>query len=605
MQNAFCKKPLWEVSTELAAVAMGRSPADMVIRDARLVNVCTREILEHTEVAIAQGRIALVGDAAHCVGENTAVLDAKGAYIAPGFLDGHMHIESSMMTVGEYARAVVPHGTVGVYADPHEICNVFGKRGVELIIEDSLRAPLKAMITVPSCVPAVPGFEDAGAEITSADVREMMSWDRVVGLGEMMNFPGVVFGDAEVHAKLGETLQAGKCVTGHFSMPDGGNLLQAYVASGVRCCHESTTARDALAKMRLGMYAMLREGSAWHDLHEASGALKELADSRFAVLISDDTHPDTLLELGHMDHILRRAVQEGIDPISALQMVTINCAQCFGMDGELGSIAPGKCADIVFLEGGLAEFNVTKVIIDGELVAEDGRMSKETEEFAYPAWARESMRLPFPITAQSFRIAAPCQDGLVKTRVVEVIPNKVGNIEHVMELVAQNGQVQADAVRDIIKTFVFERHNRTGTFGCGFIKGFGIQRGAVAQTVAHDAHNLLVAGVSDEDMALAANTLIDCGGGFCVAAGGKVLALVPLPVAGLISDCGAEELSAQVKALEAAWKALGCGINSPFMTLALASLACLPELRITNRGLVDCRTFEMTALFAPFHMAAS
>jgi len=403
-------------------------------------------------------------------------------------------------------------------------------------------------------------------------------------------------GDADVHVKLGETLKAGKCVTGHFSMPDGGNMLQAYIASGVRCCHESTTARDALAKMRLGMYAMLREGSAWHDLHEAAGALKELEDSRFAVLISDDTHPDTLIEHGHMDHILRRAVEEGIAPISALQMVTINCAQCFGMDGELGSIAPGKCADIVFLEGELAAFNVTRVIIDGKLVAEDGLLLEQPQAFEYPAWARESMRLA-PVTAESFRIAAPSENDQVNTRVIEVIPNRVGNIERVMKLDVKDGQVQADASRDISKAFVFERHSGAGTFGHGFVTGFGIRRGAVAQTVAHDAHNLLVAGVSDGDMALAANTLIECGGGFCAALDGEVLALVPLPVAGLISDLGAQSLSEQVKALEAAWKTLGCGINAPYMTLALTSLACLPELRITNRGLVDCRTFEMTKLF--------
>jgi len=596
MQNAFCKKPLWEVSAQLAGVAMGRAPADMVIRDARLVNVCTREILEHTDVAIAQGRVALVGNAAHCVGDGTIVIDAKGAYIAPGFLDGHMHIESSMMTPRAYARAVVPHGTTGVYADPHEICNVFGQKGVELIIEDSLGAPLKAMVTVPSCVPAVPGFEDAGAEVTAADVGGMMAWERVVGLGEMMNFPGVFMGDAEVHAKLGETLKAGKCVTGHFSMPDGGNMLQAYIASGVRCCHESTTARDALAKMRMGMYAMLREGSAWHDLHEAAGALKEISDSRFCVLISDDTHPDTLIENGHMDHILRRAVAEGIDPVSALQMVTINCAQCFGMDGELGSVAPGKCADIVFLEGELATFNVTKVIIDGALVAENGELLEPPEAYEYPAWVRESMRLS-PVTAESFRIAAPIENGQVNARVIEVIPNRVGNIERIMKLDVNKGQVEADAARDILKAFVFERHHGTGTVGHGFVTGFGITRGAVAQTVAHDAHNLLVAGVSDADMALAANALIDCGGGFCVALDGEVLALVPLPVAGLVSDCGAPSLSEQVKALDGAWKALGCGINSPYMTFALTSLACLPELRVTNRGLVDCCTFEMTELF--------
>lgn len=319
--NHFCKTPLWECTRTLSAVAMGRLPAETVIRDGNLVNVCTHEILPHTDVAIHSGRIALVGDASGCIGPETRVVDAGGKYLLPGLLDGHIHVESSMLSVGEYARTVIPHGTVGIYYDPHEICNVLGLDGVALMERDAARTPLKAMLTVPSCVPAMPGFEDSGAVVTARDIARQMQRETVVGLGEMMNFPGILQGEAEPHAIVAETLKAGKTVTGHYAAPETGQGLNAYIAAGACCCHESTRAEDALAKMRLGMYAMLREGSAWRDLHEVGRAiLEQTVDTRFAVLVSDDAHPATLLRQGHMDHILRRAVEEGIDPITAVQM---------------------------------------------------------------------------------------------------------------------------------------------------------------------------------------------------------------------------------------------------------------------------------------------
>ena len=384
MINKFCKSPLWEVSRELVDVSQGRKPADVVITNANLINVCTGEILPGVDVAAACGRIALVGDAVHCIGENTRVIDAAGQYLAPGFLDGHIHVESSMLSVGEYAKAVIPHGTTGIYMDPHEICNVLGLQGVECMMEDAGRAPLKTMMTTPSCVPAVPGFEDTGACVGPEDVAETMKWDCTVGLGEMMNFPGILSSDEQTHRIVGETLKAGKIVTGHYSMPETGKGLNGYAAAGNRCCHESTRAEDALAKMRLGIYAMLREGSAWHDLHEVAKSITEhKIDSRFGVLVSDDTHPHTLISQGHMDHIVRRAVEEGIDPVTAIQMVTINCAQCFQMDHDLGSITPGKCADMVFLDN-LTDLNVIRVMIDGAVVSEDGKMLEELPDYRYP-----------------------------------------------------------------------------------------------------------------------------------------------------------------------------------------------------------------------------
>lgn len=600
MINNFCKKPLWECSKTLAAVAQGQKPADVVIRDAKLVNVCTAEIQEGIDVAIAQGRIAYLGSAEHCIGESTQVIDAQGQYIAPGFLDGHIHVESSMMGVGEYARAVVPHGTTGIYMDPHEICNVLGLDGVKVMDEDAHRTPLKTMITTPSCVPAVPGFEDTGSFVGPEDVAETMSWPSVVGLGEMMNFPGILGGTDHAHGEVGATLEAGKIVTGHYSMPETDRGLNAYIASGVRCCHESTRAEDALAKMRFGMYAMLRYGSAWKDLPVLAEAVTgNDIDTRYAVLVSDDTHPHTLVADGHLDHIVRTAVELGIDPVTAIQMVTINCAQCFQMDHDLGSIAPGKCADIVFLDN-LEDLRVTRVLIDGDVVAEDGKPTFDLEPFVFPAWVTHSMHLGLDITPETFAVPVPegASNTAARIRTIEVIPGKVGTFETHVDLPVIEELLESDTGLDVLKTFVFERHHETGTFGYGFVKGFGIKRGAMASTVAHDAHNLLVVGTNDDDMALAANTLASCGGGMAVVADGEILGLVELPIAGLMDALPAEELSAKVHALEGAWEKIGCTMPSPFMTMALIPLACLPELRLTNRGLVDCTTFQFASLLA-------
>jgi adenine deaminase len=596
----------------LAAVAQGRQPADTVITGARLVNVCTHEIEEGIDIALSEGRIAYVGaSAAQCIGADTQVIEAEGAYVAPGFLDGHIHVESSMLGVGEYARAVIPHGTVGIYMDPHEICNVLGLEGVRIMDADAQRTPLKAMITTPSCVPAVPGFEDTGASIGPEDIAASMAWPSVVGLGEMMNFPGILMGSEQAHGEVAATLASDKVVTGHYSMPETDRGLNAYIASGIRCCHESTRAEDALAKMRLGMYAMIREGSAWRDLHEVITAITQggadgapLADTRFACLISDDTHPHTLVIDGHLDHLVRRAVAEGVDPISAIQMVTINTATCFRMDHELGSVTPGKCADLVFLDG-LDTLRVTRVLIDGAVVAEAGRITFDLPSFEYPEWVTHSMHLRDGITAASFVVGAQnggCVDAeRVEVRVIEVIPQKVGTYERHLWLPVVEGRLESDLAQDVLKTFVFERHHATGSFGVGFTKGFGIKSGALASTVAHDAHNLLVMGTNDADMALAANTLIASGGGMAVVQDGLVLGHVPLPIAGLMNDKSVQEMSGLVAHLQAAWEQIGCTFDAPFHTMALIPLACLPELRLTNRGLVDCTAFQSV----PLEVAAS
>ena len=340
------------------------------------------------------------------------------------------------------------------------------------------------------------------------------------------------------------------------------------------------------------MYVQLREGSAWHDLEEVGKAVtKHSVESRFACLVSDDSHPHTLVSSGHLDHIVARAIEDGIDAVTAIQMVTLNTAECYGLSLELGSIAPCKCADMVLISD-LEKCGVDEVFIDGELVAKGGKALFERKKYSYPEEYRHSINLD-KVDESAFKIAA---DGNVRVHVIEVIPAKTSTIDKIVEMTAQNGELKADPAHDIMKACVFERHHRTGNVGKGFITGFGIKDGPLAQTVAHDAHNLLVVGTNYSDMALAVNTLIECGGGLVAVKDGKIIGLVELPVAGLMNDVSVEEMEEKVKVLENAWKELGCALPSPFMTMSIVSLACLPEVRITDRGLVDCRTFKFLDL---------
>ncbi|MGB5986932.1 MAG: adenine deaminase [Desulfobacterales bacterium] len=583
--------PLHEITRELSDVAMGRRPAEMVVQNGRLINVNTHEIQDGLDVAIYKGRIALVGDAAHCVGAATEIIDAAGLYLAPGFMDGHIHVESSMLTVSQYSNTVVPHGTSAIVMDPHEIANVLGLKGMKLMMEEAEQVPLRVFATVPSCVPAAPGFEDAGAVIGPAEIAEALEWKGVAGLGELMNFPGVAHSVPEVHQEIEVTLKAGKPVTGHFAAPETGAMLNAYVAAGVRSCHESVSAREALAKMRLGMYAKIREGSAWHDLKAVIRAVTEgQVSSRFVILVSDDTHPDTLIKLGHLDHIVKRAIEEGVNPITAIQMVTLNPAECFQMTRDYGSISPSKVADMVLLSD-LTQVKVAKVIIGGELVAENGEMRSPQPPVTYPAWSKDTVHLGKTLSRADFQLPAPGERAEVRVMVIEEA--KVGTGHKTALLPALDGNLPADPAQDIAKVALFERHHATGTRGLGFVQGFGLKSGAVASTVAHDSHNLLIVGMNEDDMAFAGNQLAQAGGGMIVVRDGQVLALLTLSVAGLLTDRPVQEVQEQVEKLDAAWKALGCRLVSPFMTMALLGLPVIPELRISNRGLVDTVKFEM------------
>lgn len=588
---------LSEVSQWLVDVAMGRKYADLVIQKARLVNVHTAEILPNVDVAVACGRIAFMGDAGHTIGPGTAVIDASGMTLVPGFLDGHIHVESSMVNVSGFAQAVLPHGTTAIFMDPHEIANVLGLEGIRLMHEEGQDVPLRVFTTVPACVPAAPGLEDAGAVIGPTEVREALTWDGVVGLGEMMNFPGVIANEPAVRAIIKEALDAGKVVTGHYAMPTHGFGLQAYIAAGITSCHESVNKDDVLAKLRSGMFAMLREGSAWHDVKETMRAITEHnIDSSSCILCSDDTHPDTLLERGHLNYVVLRAIQEGVNPIRAIQMVTINTARYFKVDNELGSIAPGKYADMLLLSD-LARVKVEQVFIAGVSVAKKGKMLLKLPARNYPEFVRNSVRLAKPLTEAEFLVKAPIYNGNVIVRVILIEEAKVGTKELLLSVDVKNGIVAAEPKRDLAKVAVFERHSGGGARALGFVSGFGFSAGAVASTVAHDSHNLLIVGTNDADMAMAGNILAEHGGGMVAVSAGKVLALVELPVAGLMSDRPVKEVAAAVSSLAKAWKILGCALVSPFMTMALLSLPVIPELRLTNRGLIDVAAFSFVSLF--------
>ncbi len=594
-----------ESSQQLAAVARGDKAPDTVIENGTLVNVHTAELQEDVTVYLTAGRIARVVPSTESIDipDGTERIDADGQYLAPGFIDTHVHYESSMVTATGFCRGVVPTGTTAAFMDPHEIGNVLGLAGIRAMLDEAADLPLKTFCTIPSCVPAAPGFEDAGAEIDAEDIEQALEWDDVVALGEMMNYPGVISGDDAVHDKLAATYRAGVPATGHYASRDRGAPLDAFVASGITACHESVRREEVLAKLRRGVWTQLRQGSAWKDIPETIKAITETSvDTRHLLLVTDDTHPDTITEKGHLDRVLRVAIANGLDPITAIQAVTLNAAEYYNVDGDLGALSPGKIADIVFLDD-LATVSVDRVMVNGTLVAADGEwiesvdvgLPQEEEhtksvQSQYPDEMMNTVHLQPPEPA-AFEVTTDQDRDTVTATAMGIIENQVGTTREEVTLPVNDGLVEL--TEGVSKMAVFERHGGDESVGLGFVTGFGFEAGAVASTVAHDSHNLLVVGNSDEAMATAAQRLVDIDGGWvAVDDDGKVLAEVPLPVAGLMSDQPIDEVSAQVKELEKAFETLGCTIESPFMTMSLLPLAVIPELRLTNRGLVDTVNFD-------------
>ncbi|MEH0073056.1 adenine deaminase [Pannonibacter sp. Pt2] len=585
-----------ETAPKLVAVAAGRAPADLVIRGGRLVNVQSREILDGWQVAVSEGRFAYVGpDASHCIGEGTKVVEADGRFLIPGLLDGHMHVESGMLTPAEFAAAVIPHGTTTIFHDPHEIANVLGLAGVKMMHDESLLQPINMFTQMPSCAPSAPGLETTGFEISAEDVTEAMSWPGIIGLGEMMNYPGVINGDPQMLAEMAATMAAGKTVGGHYASPDRGIPFHAYVAGGAADDHEGTAESDAIARVRQGMRSMMRLGSAWYDVESQITAVTQKGlDPRNFILCTDDCHSGTLVNDGHMNRVVRHAIACGCDPVIALQMATINTASHFGLERELGSIAPGRRADVI-LTSSLTDLPIEDVYARGVLVAQGGKLLAECPHYDWPQSARETVRLGKVLEAADFAIPAPAGANAVKARVIGVVENQAPTKALTAELPVSGGLVEAEG--EVCQIALVERHRATGKVVNGFVSGFGYTGDmAIASTVAHDSHHMIVVGTSREMMAKAANRLGEVGGGVTVWKDGKELALVELPIAGLMSDSPAVDVAAKAAAMVEAMAACGCTLNNAYMQHSLLALVVIPELRISDLGLVDVIRFEMTDL---------
>ncbi|MCC7359699.1 MAG: adenine deaminase [Anaerolineales bacterium] len=597
------RAPWPEVSRALVDCAMGRAPADLVIRGGRWVCVQSGEIVPATDLAVKHGRIAYIGpDAAHTLGPATQVLDAAGRYLVPGLLDGHMHVESGMVTVTEFVRAVAPRGATGLFVDPHEIANVCGLPGVRLMVDEAAVQPINVWVQVPSCVPSAPGLETPGAALGPAEVREALTWPGVIGLGEMMNFPGVYLGDEQMHAELGATRAVRKTIGGHYAAPDLGRPFHGYVAGGPEDDHEGTRLADAVARLRQGQRVMLRLGSAWYDVAEQIKAVTELGlDPRHVILCTDDTHSGTLVNEGHLDRLLRHAIAQGVKPVTAVQMLTLNTAEHFGVSADVGQLAPGRFADVV-LTRDLADFRAELVIANGQVIAQDGQWVVDLPRYAYPPAIQQSVHLGRPLTTADFTVAAPAglPDGAtVRANVIGVIANQAPTRRLLRDLPVRQGRVLPDLAQDVCYVALVERHHATGGVQVAFVSGFGLTGScALASTVAHDCHHMLVVGADPAEMALAANALAAQGGGQLVVRAGQVRAAVELPIAGLMSIERAEVVARKAEALLAEYRACGCRLPNANILLSFLALAVIPELRLTDLGLVDVAQFTHIPVLA-------
>jgi len=587
-----------QLSCTLVDVAMGRKPADMVIRKGRWVSVQSGEIIPGIDVAVINGRIAFVdSDASHTIGKNTRVIEADNRYLVPGLLDGHMHVESGMITVTEFVRAVAPRGTTGMFIDPHEIANVFGLRGIRLMVEEAAVQPIHVWVQIPSCVPSAPGLETPGAGLGPQEIAEALGWDGIIGLGEMMNFPGVFSGDEKMHAEMAETRQASKVIGGHYASPDLGLPFHGYVAGGPEDDHEGTRLEDAIARLRQGMKPMLRLGSSWYDIAAQVRAITELKlDSRHFLLVTDDSHSETLINEGHMDRVLRYTIAQGVPPVTAIQMMTLNTATHFGVARNVGLIAPGRYADII-LSRDLPEFKADMVIAKGQVVAEDGQLVIDLPTFLYPDWATHSVHLKHSLSAENFQLKAPIKPKVV-ANVIGIVENQAPTRHLKMEVAVQDGEVKLSIPIDLAKIALVERHHGTGEVQIGLVNGFGFNVPcAVGSTVAHDSHHMVVVGTNEADMALAANELAWVNGGQVVVKEGKVIGLVDLPIAGLMSNEKAGTVAEKAASVLNGFRACGCTLNNPNMQLSLLALVVIPELRISDKGLVDVNKYNFIPLF--------
>ncbi len=572
------------VTPHLLSVARGDTPADLLLTGGSVVNVFSGRI-DNANIAVADGVIAGVGDYA----KGRQSIDLRGAYVAPGFIDAHMHVESTFLPPSQFVRLAAPHGTTGAVFDPHEIANVLGIDGIRFLMDDSVGLPLHALFALSSCVPAT-HLEHSGARLEADDLAPFFNDPRVVALAEVMNFPGVVGADPGLLAKIRLGL-AGHVVDGHAPGLRG-KRLQAYVAAGITSDHECTSAEEAREKLALGMRIFIREGSAARNLEALLPAVTVETAHRFC-FCTDDRHPADLAHEGHIDHIVRKAIRLGMDPVVAIRIASINPASHYRRH-DLGAIAPGFRADMIVFDD-LRDIKPGQVYFGGRCVGQDGAYVGP----ASPQPARShaplgAVRCAPGLSEASFTVAAPAHSATI--RVIGMHPHQLVTASLQMKPSVHNGRCVSDASRDVLKIAVIERHHATGNIGLGFVHGFGLKAGAIASTVGHDSHNLAVVGASDRDMLAAARALQEAGGGQCVVRDGNVLAMLPLPIAGLMSNEPAETVIKQQADLLAAAGTLGYRHGDPFMPLSFLPLAVIPSLKLTDMGLVDVDRFEIVPL---------
>ncbi|MGQ9707577.1 MAG: adenine deaminase [bacterium] len=563
-------------------VARGEAQADTILRGGQVVDVFTGEVRQ-ADVAITQGRIAGVGEGYRRAHE---VVDINGWFVAPGFIDGHIHIESSLLSLGEFVRLCLVHGTTAVVADPHEIANVLGIKGVEFILRASEGMPMDVFVMAPSCVPAT-DMESSGGKIDARAIARLLKHNRVIGLAEVMNYPGVVFGETGTLAKLELARRMDKVIDGHAPGLSG-PLLQAYVGSGIGSDHECVRPQEAREKMRAGMRIFIREGSAAQNLDMLLRLVND-QNLRRCCLVSDDRHPQDLLSDGHLDWILRRAVARGLNPVAAIQLVTINPAEYFRLY-DRGAVAPGYLADLVVLDD-LANMRVRMVFKQGRMVVQERKVLIKLPKIN-DREVKNTVRLE-RLSLKDFAIRAESE----RCNVIRVVPGQIVTEKHIQRPTVSNGYVVADVERDLLKIVVIERHRATGRMGKGMVAGFGLKKGALGTTVAHDSHNMIIVGTNDKDMLSAALALKRMGGGYVAVADGKVAGALALPIAGLMSDRSAEEVVAGLKLLLEKAHIWGSRLDNPFITLSFLALPVIPELKLTDYGLIDVNRFERIGLF--------
>ena len=571
---------------KLIGVACGEEKAELLLTNAQVANTISGEIYR-ADVAVHSGLIVGVGDGY----EGEEIHDLGGKFLVPGFIDGHVHIESSMLSVGEFARAVVPQGTTTVVVDPHEIANVCGLNGISYMLKTSNDIPLNVFMMLPSCVPAT-NMETSGAKLEAYDLKAFQHHPRVLGLGEFMNFPGILLRDPEAMEKV--ELFRGRTIDGHAPGLTR-RELGAYILAGITSDHECTTVTEAQEKLRVGMYIMLREGSVAHNLDDLIPLVNKFNDWR-CLLATDDRHPQDLVEAGHIGGMVRRVIREQGNVIRALRVASLNTARYYGLK-HLGAIAPGYTADLLVVDN-FIDLTVERVYKDGKMVAEGGKALFELPP-ADHSTVLATMNLD-PIASGMLSIPGSESAGTVsvKTRVIVMIPGQLVTSQVIEEAPVKDGFVITDTSRDILKLAVVERHRRTGNIGRALVRGFGLKTGALASSVGHDSHNITVVGVTDEEMALAVNTVARAGGGLAAVRDGKVLAMLKLPIAGLMSTLTLDQTVADLKNLhQVVSRELGCPLEDPFTALSFLSLPVIPELKLTDKGLVDVGKFDFVDLF--------